>query len=297
MKMMMAGFSRGLRAEGHRGPFPFYVRSALVCALWLLSGGAFYAWGPTGHRLANDWGVGTLPPEIRGFFEANRQFLIDHSNDPDDWIKKDRFEAKHHHIYLDKYGLFPFLALPHSFRQAVTTYGSGRVNRDGLLPWQIGEYSLRLTNALKARNWEEAKLDAAVLGHYVADAHDPLNTTQNFDGQLTRQPGLSTRFGVRLIDRYASFFISRPEGAEKIDDPTEYAFQICLEAHTWVEQVILADRKSLEGLRDYGDDYFDRFYTQIGSTAMQEISRSAHDAGSYWYTAWLNAGRPELPAR
>ncbi len=176
-------------------------------------------------------------------------------------------------------------------------YGSGRVNRDGLLPWQIGEYSLRLTEALKAHNWDQAKLDAAVLGHYVADARDPLNTTQNFDGQLTGQEGLANRFGVRLIDRYTNFFISRPEAAIKIEDPTENAFQICLEAHTWVEQIVLADRRSKEGLRDYGDDYSDRFYTQIGAVAMQQINRAAHDSGSYWYTAWLNADRPELPTR
>lgn len=293
----MAGFVRCFRVKRRRGSSSTFCQLGMAFAVWLLSSDPFYAWGPAGHRLANSWGVDTLAGEIREFFAANRQFLIDHANDPDDWMKKDRYEAKQHHIYLDKYGLFPFLALPHSFRQAVQRYGSGRVNRDGLLPWRIGEYSLRLTNALKAHNWEEAKLDAAVLGHYVADGRDPLNTTQNFDGQLTGQAGLAMRFGSRLIDRYSNFFIFRPDPAVKIDDPTEYAFQICLEAHTWVEQVILADRRSLEGLRDYGDDYFDRYYTLIGATAMQELNRAAQDAGSYWYTAWLNAGRPELPTR
>lgn len=238
-----------------------------------------------------------MPTEIRGFFEANRQFLMDHANDPDEWKKKDRYEAKHHYIYLDKYGLFPFLNLPHSFDQAVERYGSGRINRDGLVPWRIGEYSLRLTNALRNRKWDDAWLDAAVLGHYVTDAHDPLNTTQNFDGQLSRQEGLAERFGTRLVDRYTSFFIFRPEDASKIDDPTERAFSICLEAHTWVERVVLADRRALEGLRSYDEDYFDRFYSQIGATAMRELNAAAHDSGSYWYTAWLNAGRPELPRR
>ncbi len=291
MKPMMSGDT--LR---RLGPSP-RCRLLFALAVWLFESSALYAWGPTGHRLANDWAVDTLPSEVRGFFAANRQFLMDHSSDPDDWTKKDRFEARRHFIYLDKYGLFPFLLLPHSFKEAVEKHGSGRINRDGLLPWRIGEYSLRLTNALRAHDWDEVKLDAAVLGHYVADARQPLNTTQNFDGQLTREPGLAQRFGVRLIDRYANFFISRPEAAAKIDDPTEYAFDICLEAHTRVEQIILADRQSLEGLRGYDDDYFDRFYTHIGSTAMQEISQAAHDTGSYWYSAWLNAGRPEPPGR
>ncbi len=269
---------------------------ALALAFWLLSCRLACAWGPTAHRLLNTWAVQTLPPEIRGFFEANRQFLIDHANDPDEWMKKDRYERMRHYIYLDKYGLFPYLSLPHLFRAAVERYGSG-INRDGLLPWRIGEYSLRLTNALKAQNWEEAKLDGAALGHYIADAHDPLNTTQNFDGQLTGQRGLAVRLGVSLIDRYTNFFMLHPEDAAKIDDPTEHAFQIALEANTWVARIILEDRRSLEGLKDFNDDYFDRFYTQVGSAVTQEINAAAHDVGSYWYTAWLNAGRPAPPAR
>ncbi len=270
---------------------------ALAGALWLSTAEAAYAWGPTAHRLATQWAVQALPYEVRGFFEANRTYLVEHASDPDEWMKKDRFESRNHVIYLDKYGLFPFLGLPHSFKLAEVRYGPGRVHRDGLLPWRIGEYSLRLTKALKAHNWDEAKLDAAVLAHYVADAHDPLDTTENFDGQMSNQKGLAARFGSTLVDRYANFFIARPEDAVKIDDPTEYAFQICLESHARVEQVVLADRRSREGLRGYGEDYLDRFYTQIGTTAMQAINYAARDTASYWYTAWLNAGRPELPGR
>jgi len=154
----------------------------LGLSLGLASGTSAFAWGPTGHRLVNRWAIETLPVEMRSFFEANRQFLLDHANDPDAWMTKDPFERKHHYVYLDKYGIFPFLTLPHSFKAATEQYGKSRVNRDGLLPWQIGEYSLRLTNAFKAQNWDEVKLDAAVLGHYVADANDPLHTTQNYDG-------------------------------------------------------------------------------------------------------------------
>jgi hypothetical protein len=269
----------------------------MVLLLWLAGSGTAWAWGPSAHRLVNSWAVETLPPEIRSFFESNRQFLIEHANDPAEWMTKDRYERKRHYLYLDKYGMFPYLDLPHSFQRAVEKFGSGKINRDGVLPWQIGEYSLRLTNALKAQDWSEAKLDAAILAHYVADAHDPLHTTSNYDGQLTGQAGLAVRFGTSLIDRYQAFFIFRPVPAAKIDDPTEYAFQAVLEANTWVNQVILLDRRAVEAFRDFNDDYFDRFYSQIGSTVVRELNGAAHDTGSYWYTAWLNAGRPSLPER
>ena len=264
---------------------------------WLLTGSVALAWGPAAHRAVNRWAVDTMRPEVRGFFEANRQYLIDHAEEPSEWMKKDRYELKRHFIYLDKYGIFPFLDLPHGYQAAVDHFGPGRLNRDGVLPWQIGRYSLQLTEALRARKWDEAKLDAAVLGHYVADARNPLYTTKNGDGQLTGQTGLKTRFGSDLIDRYISFFMFRPEDTVKIDDPTEYAFQMCLESYTWVDQVILADRRSLEGQRGYTDEYYDRFYSQVGSIAARQIGTAAHDVGSYWYTAWLNAGRPPLPER
>jgi hypothetical protein len=272
-------------------------RLAALLSLWLLLAHPVEAWGPAGHDLVNTWAIQTLPVELRVFFEANRQFLVEHANDPDVWMKKDRYELKRHYIYMDKYGIFPFLGLPHSFKQAVQNYGSGRVNRDGVLPWQVGEYSLRLTEAFKSRNWDQVKLEAAVLAHYVADSRCPLHLTRNFDGQLTRQTGLADRFENRLLDRYSKFFILHPEDAAKIADPTEYAFQSCLEAYTSLDSVILADMRAREGLPDYTDEYFDRFYSQIGDTVMRDINEAAHDAGSYWYTAWLNAGKPGLPGR
>ena len=272
-------------------------RLVAVLALWLWAVYPVAAWGPTAHDIVNTWAIQTLPPEMRGFFEANRQFLVEHANDPDTWMTKDRFERMRHYIYMDKYGIFPFLELPHSFKQAVERYGSGRINRDGSLPWQVGEYSLRLTEAFKSRNWDHVKLDAAVLAYYVADTQDPLHVTKNFDGQLTGQTGLADRFENRLLDRYSKFFILRPEDAAKIDDPTEYAFQTCLVAYTWLDSTILADLRARQGLPDYTDEYFDRFYSQVGSTVMKAMNEAAHDAGSYWYTAWINAGKPGLPRR
>jgi hypothetical protein len=272
----------------------FGLVSIALFVLWPTYGA--YAWGPAAHRLVNTWAIGTLPSPVRPFFEANRSFLADRANDPDQWIKKDPYERTHHYIYLDKYGLFPYLGLPYSYKQAVAKYSGKRVSANGTLPWRIGEYSLRLTNDLQAQKWDDAKLDAAVLAHFVADAHDPLNTTQNFDGHLTDQRGLDMRFGSSLIDRYASFFMLHPEEALKVDDPTNYAFEMALEANTWVDRILWADWRAKAGLSDYTDEYFDRFYTQLSSTMIQEINASAHDAGSYWYTSWLNAGQPALPA-
>jgi len=274
-----------------------FVLLLVTFALFLAGSSSLLGWGPTAHDIVETWAIPTLPSPLRSFFENNRQFLVEHANDADELMKEDRYERMRHYIYLDKYGLFPFPTLPHDYRRATEQYSSGRINRDGVLPWQIGEFSLRLTKAMKTGNWEEAKVDAVMLAHFVADAHDPLHTTQNYNGQLTRQTGLADRFEIRLPDRYSRFFVMHPEAAAKIDDPTEYAFQTCLEAHIWVDSIVWADLRAREGLVDYTDAYYDQFYAQVGATVVSEINAAAHDAGSYWYTAWLNAGRPQPPGR
>ena len=167
----------------------------------------------------------------------------------------------------------------------------------GVLPWQIGTLSQKMTDTMRARQWGEAKLAAAELAHYVAEAHDPFKTTMNFDGKLSDQPGVNERYDVGLIDRYQLFFFVKPNEAAFVPEPTERAFDMCIDAHSWLENVLLSDRRAHEGLEKYNDEYYDRFYAQAGAVLVRQLSDAATDVGSYWMTAWINAGRPSLPAQ
>lgn len=286
----------GAYAFGERSVRAGALALSIVAALTVLSCSQALAWGPQTHTLVTKWALQTLPEPLQGYFSAYHEDILQHVNDPDQWMKKDRFEQWRHYIFLDSYGRFPYLKLPHSYKATLAEYGARRVGRDGTLPWQIGEFSLRLTNDLREQKWDQARKDAAVLGYYVADAHDPLNTTENYDGQLTAQTGLAARFGVDLIERYQNFILYRSRPATKIDDPTEYAFRTVTEANTWVDNILLADKRSRDDLPGYNDDYYDRFYTSVSSVVMHELTDAANDTGSYWYTAWLNAGRPAPPS-
>jgi hypothetical protein len=144
-------------------------------------------------------------------------------------------------------------------------------------------------------NWGQVRLVAALLANYVAESHDPFATTENFDGHLSAQTGINLRFGVSLVDRYSLFFPMRPNDAIFIDDPTAHAFDDCLSSHSLLENVLLADLRARAGLSDYTDDYYDRFYNQIGATLIRQLSDASTDVGSYWLTAWINAGRPAMP--
>ena len=267
----------------------------LIALLGLLTPQLAGAWGDNAQRLIVNRAVDTLPPEIRLFFEDNRKFLMDHVDDPLGLIDQHPWERNNHFIELDKYGKFPFEALPRSYKAAVDKYGKSKIQATGLLPWQVGVYSQKLTEDFRTGRWEQAKLDAAFLANFVAEAHDPFNTTENFDGRLTGQNGINDRFNDVLIARYGSFFPLSPRDAFFISDPTDYAFDSCLEAHSLVESLLLADRRAMKGLNSYTDEYYDRFYNLTAASLIRQLSDASTDVGSYWMTAWTNAGKPALP--
>jgi hypothetical protein len=268
----------------------------LFGAACLLTPLSAWAWGANAERLVATRAIDTLPPDLRAFFDANREFVLRHVTDPLTALETNpKSEGPNQILYLDRYGDFPFSALPRDYAAALKKFGRPKLMSGGLLPWQIGLVSQRLTDALRTGNWDQARLLAASLAGYVAQAHDPFNTTEDFDGRVAGQPGINTRFSANLVERYSLFFPMRPNDAAYIVDPTDHAFESCLNAHSWLENIFLADRRARAGLADYTDDYYDRFYNQAGATLIRQLSDAATDIGSYWLTAWINAGRPALP--
>lgn len=266
-----------------------------VALILFLAPRAAQGWGRNANKLVVNKAIDTLPADLRDFFDSNRAVLSQHVTDPLDSITSTASERHNHVLYLDKYGRFPFDALPRSYKAAVTKFGKTKLQANGLLPWQVGVYSQKLTEDLKAGHWDAAKLDAAILGSYVAETHDPFNTTEDFDGHLTGQAGINERFGTTLVDRYSSFFPMRPNDAAFIGDPTDHAFEACLTSHSWLETILLADRNARRGRNSYNDEYFDHFYNLAAVTLIRQLSAAATDVGSYWLTAWTNAGKPQLP--
>jgi hypothetical protein len=268
----------------------------LLVGILFLALPASFGWGDSAERMIVDKAVDTLPDEMQPFFQANRGYLMQHVTDPLQSEARTPAEEPKGFIQLDHYGPYPFTPLPRAYNAAVAKFGRRQLASHGLLPWQIGLYSQKLTDAMRARNWDDAKLSAAILAHYVAAAHDPFKSTSNNDGIASGQPGIAGRFGVSLVDHYQRFFFLKPNEAAFIRDPTDHAFEMSLDAHSWLENILLADRRAHEGLTGYTSEYYDRFYAQAGAVLIRQMTDAATDTGSYWMTAWINAGRPQLPA-
>ena len=268
----------------------------LILLILLLALPASFGWGANARRMITDKAVDTLPDEMQPFFRAHRAFIEQHANEVAESDARLPSGSRNTFIELDHYGPFPFAALPRSYSDAVMKYGRRSVEVHGLLPWQVGLHSKKLTDAFRAHNWDDARVEAANLAYYVAAAHDPFRSTSNADGKLSGQPGVNERFGVGLVDRYQRFFLMKPNEAAFIRDPTDHAFEMSLSSHSWLENVLLADRRAHEGLSAYDDEYFDRFYAQAGAVLIRQLTDASTDIGSYWMSAWINAGRPQLPS-
>jgi hypothetical protein len=272
-------------------------RGAWLAAAFSLSLLCAYGWGQNAERLVVNKAIDTLPQEMGTFFEANRQYLVQHVIDAGELDAKIAADEHRDFIELDHYGQFPYPTLPRVYNAAVAKYGRRTLQNYGLLPWQVGLYSKKLTDAFEAHNWPEARISAAALAHYVAAAHDPFNTTTNSDGKLSGQPGVRDRFDAGLVDRYQLFFFVKPNEATFISDPTDHAFEMALSAHSWLENILLADRRANQEGNGYTDEYYDRFYASAGAVLVRQLSDAATDVGSYWLTSWINAGRPALPSK
>ncbi|MGB9070295.1 MAG: hypothetical protein WCC21_17135 [Candidatus Acidiferrales bacterium] len=267
----------------------------LLLAILFLVLPSSFGWGDNAERMIVDKAVDTLPDEMLPFFQANRGYLMQHVTDPLEAETRSPAEQPKGFIQLDHYGSYPYASLPRTYTAAVEKFGRRQLTARGVLPWQIGLFSQKLTDALRAHDWDDAKLSAAILAHYVAAAHDPFKSTVNKDGALSDQQGINERFGVGLVDRYQRFFFLKPNEAAFIRDPTDHAFEMSLDAHSWLENILLADRRAHEGLTGYTSEYYDRFYAQAGAVLIRQLTDAATDTGSYWMTAWINAGRPPLP--
>ena len=254
-----------------------------------------FGWGEVALRVITEKAIETLPSEMLPFFQNNRAFLIQHVGEVAAADAASPTPSRNSFIELDHYGPFPFTSLPRSYADAVAKFGKRSVATHGQLPWEVGLYSKKLTDALRAHNWDDVKLSASTLAYYVAAAHDPFKSTTNNDGKLTGQLGVSERFGVSLVDRFQGFFFMRPNQAVFIRDPTDHAFEMSLSAHSWLEIILLADRRAHDSLPAYNDEYYDRFYAQAGAVLIRQLTDASTDIGSYWMTAWINAGRPALP--
>ena len=206
----------------------------------------------------------------------------------------DRAEGPRHFLDIDIYGPYPFEELPHNYDEAVAKFGVEDVTKRGVATWRIAEYTQLLSEAMKSGDTEKIVQTAGALAHYVEDIHMPLHVVKNYNGQLTNQHGVHQRFEDDMVDAYAEQIHLSPETASEIEDPLEAAFDIVLDSYVYADNLLHADRTAKLGEDTYGTPYLEKLFRFSGWIAVQRMNDAATATASYWYTAWLLAGKPKL---
>lgn len=206
----------------------------------------------------------------------------------------DRAEGPRHFLDIDIYGPYPFVELPHDYDEAVEKFGVEAVTKRGLATWRIADYTQLLSEAMKSGDAEKIVGAAGALAHYIEDIHMPLHVVKNYNGQLTNQHGVHQRFEDDMVDAYAEQIHLSPKMASELEDPLEAAFDIVLDSYVYADNLLHADRRAKLGEDTYGASYLEKLFRFSGWIAVQRMNDAATATASYWYTAWLRAGKPEL---
>jgi hypothetical protein len=285
--------------------------STIVCFLAiLLIPKTVQCWGFYGHKKINYMAVFTLPEGMFPFFKKHIEWLTEHAVDADKRRYGNSNEAPRHYIDIDHYGEHPFDSVPVYWKDAVAKFSQDTLEAYGVVPWHIHRMCFQLEEAFKEGDVGRILYLAANMGHYVGDAHVPLHTTENYNGQLTNQIGIHGFWESRVPELYGDtydYFIGK---ANYVSKTQLKAWEYVKESHLALDSVLRFE-KLLSS--QYGDDQkyaFEqrgnmnvRVYSQAFSKAYSDMLNGMQErrmraaiiaVGSLWYTCWLNAGSPDL---
>ena len=276
--------------------------------LFVCSGTQGFSWGFYGHKLINFRAVFLLPPEMVVFYKKHIEFLKEHAVDPDKRRYAIEQEGPRHYIDLDKYDV---KALPKSWSKAVKKYSEDSLAAHGIVPWWIQVMLKRLTTAFKDNDAMMILKMSAELGHYVGDAHVPLHTSSNHNGQLTDQYGIHGFWESRIPEMYAeNGWDLIAERAHYLKNPLDYAWQTVYDSFAASDSVLTFERmlnsrfsgdkkyayENRNGLliKQYSTQYAWEYNYMLDGMIERRLRQAISGVASLWYTAWANAGKPDL---
>lgn len=288
-----------------------------LCAVLLiiLISPLLLSWGAFGHEHINHTAVLCLPSPLQSFFYNHIDFITQESTVPDlrKYTLADKAEYQRHFVDLENFGSWD--SLPKTLADVQKKYDPEFLAKNGILPWYIDHMMEKLTKAFKEKRKTEILFLAADLGHYIGDAHMPLHTTENHDGQLTDQKGIHAFWESHLPDLFGKSYNYRCAEATYIVDVPAETRRIIFSSHRLIDTLLLADRqlkKTVAASEIYQLDengkvrknkfnqpihsaaYAAKYHQALQGMVERQLCKAIEETSCYWYTAWVNAGRPDL---
>ena len=280
----------------------FLFLSSILCAS--------IPWGFYAHKRVNRYAVFTLPEELVGFYKKHIDHLTEHAVDADKRRYAIKEEAPRHYIDIDHYGENPFEIMPRKWNDAVDKFSEDTLLAYGIVPWHIQTIYNRLIIAFEEKNINYILKNSADLGHYVSDAHVPLHTTKNYNGQLTNQKGIHAFWESRLPELFADDYDYLVGTAEYQYSVLDVAWQAVESSFNALDSVLgfekqLAqefeqdkqyayEQRGAKTIKVKSADFSAAYHLKLDGMVERRLRLSITTIGNLWYSAWVDAGQPIL---
>jgi len=288
-------------------------KSFIIVAFLLFLSSILYSsipWGFYAHKRANCYAVFTLPEELIGFYKKHIDYLTEHAVDADKRRYVIKEEAPRHYIDIDHYGENPFQVMPKKWNDAVIKFSEDTLLTYGIVPWHIQTVYNRLVKAFEQKDIDYILRNSADLGHYVSDAHVPLHTTENYNGQLTNQKGIHAFWESRLPELFADDYDYLVGTAEYQYSVLDVAWKAVQGSFNALDSVLLFEKELSQEFQQDKQYAYEQRGTKTVKVKSQEFSDAYHKLlngmverrlrlsiitiGDLWYSAWIDAGQPLL---
>ncbi len=289
-------------------------RRVVICFLSLLCfflvPSSSFSWGFWAHRKINYMACFTLPPELFGFYKKHISRITEHAVDPDKRRHSDKAEAPRHYIDIDHYGANALDSLPIYWNEAVAKLSEDTLMAYGIVPWYIPKVYYRLEKAFQEMDERKILYYSAFIGHYTGDACVPLHCTKNYNGQLTNQHGIHGFWESRLPELFGEnydYLCGRASYIYRVQDfcwglirassaalDSVLGFERILNEKFSPDQKYSYESRGAVTQKVYSKDYSEAFHAMLDGQVERRMREAVMATGSLWYTAWVNAGSPDL---
>jgi hypothetical protein len=287
------------------------MRKLLTFFTFLLFCHQCFCWGFYAHQQINYHAAFLLPPQMMAFYKQHINLISEHAVDPDKRRYAVEEEGARHYIDIDHYGVYPFDSLPRKWNEAVAKYSEDSLNKYGIVPWWIQTMQARLVKAFKEKDAARIIKLSAEIGHYIGDAHVPLHACSNHNGQFTDQKGIhgfwESRIPELLLQKEWDLFIGK---ADYIKSPADFIWKRVLESAAASDTVLKFEKELSKSfppdqrfafeerngkiVRQYSSAYSIAYNNAMKGMVERRLRQSIYAVASFWYTAWVDAGQPDL---
>lgn len=291
------------------------MKKLAVCLiLCLCISESVFAWGFYAHKRINRTAVYTLPIEMIRFYKFYINYITENAVNPDKRRYAVDGEAPRHYIDIDAFDGYyndsAVFKMPRYWEDAVKVHTKDSLQAYGIVPWHILVMKNRLTLAFRKKDVKQILRLSADIGHYIADANVPLHTTINYNGQLTNQIGIHAFWESRLPELYAgkyNFFVGK---AQYLENPQLTAWEAVTNAHMALDSVLNFERMLTEQfsrdrkytfeernrltVRTYARPFCQSYHRMLDGQVERRMRAAIKMVGDFWYTAWVDAGQPDL---